>query len=52
MGLDSERMTWIDQTISKIKAFTSGCSEKEKDMILDILMTSLTELKKNINIHK
>ncbi|MFX1371781.1 MAG: hypothetical protein ACFFCE_07965 [Promethearchaeota archaeon] len=51
MGLNYEQMNFIDDIVSKIKNFTEG-NPKVRETILEIIITALNDLKKNVNIHK
>ena len=51
MGLTYKQMNFIDNTISKIKVFTEENS-KDRQTILELLIAALSDLLKNINIHK
>lgn len=43
-------MNFIDLTINKIREFVS--EHREKDMILDVIINTLIEIKEDINVHK
>ncbi len=51
MGLTYKQMNFIDNTVSKIKVFTEE-NPKDRQTILEVLITALSDLQKNINIHK
>lgn len=48
--MNYETMNFIDLTISNIRDFVS--EHREKDMILDVIINTLIEIKEDINVHK
>ena len=51
MGLNYKQMNFIDDIVSKIKIFAEE-NLKVRETILEIIITALNDLKKNVNIHK
>ncbi|MFW9988977.1 MAG: hypothetical protein ACFFC3_10000 [Candidatus Odinarchaeota archaeon] len=51
MGLNYEQMNFVDDIVSKIKNFTEE-NPNIRETILEIIITALNDLKKNINVHR
>ncbi len=51
MGLNYEQMNFVDDVVSKIKDFTEE-NPNVRETILEIIITSLNDLKKNVNVHR
>ena len=51
MYLDCMSMSFIDQITSEVKEFVEK-NKPQKEMLLDVLIKTLNEIKNNISTHK